>query len=211
MRSPLIIGHRGFASRFPDNSLAGVDAAITAGADGVEVDVRPCADGSWVCHHDRSRGGRPVREWELEALSREGVPTLAEVTAAVPAGRLLFVEVKPLPESDLLAGLGALGTLLLRRAASTRVISSSEPVLAAVSEALIGVALSLVFDEIPARLPEGLELSPFHALVEALLTTGRPLHPWTVNRPERMRELARLGVASVTTNDPGLAMEVLRG
>jgi hypothetical protein len=32
-----------------------------------------------------------------------------------------------------------------------------------------------------------------------------------VNRPERMRELARLGVASVTTNDPGLAMEVLRG
>ena len=210
MRSPLIIGHRGFASRFPDNSLAGVEAAVTAGADGVEVDARLCADGRWVCHHDRSRGGRPVREWELEALSREGVPTLVEVSAVVPADRLLFVEVKPLPESDLLAGLGGLMTLLLPRAASTRIISSSEHVLAAVRDALPGVALSLVFDEIPARLPERLELSPFHGLVEALLATGRPLHPWTVNRPGRMRELARLGVASVTTNEPGLAVEVLR-
>jgi len=211
MRSPLIIGHRGFASRFPDNSLAGVAAAIEAGADGVEVDIRPCADGTWVCHHDRSRDGRPVREWGMEALSREGVPTLAKVAATLPPECLLFVEVKPLPERDLLAGLGALVALLRPRASSARVISSSEPVLAAVRGALPGVALSLVFDKIPERLPEGIELSPFHRLVEALLSTGRPLHPWTVNQPERMRELARLGVASVTTNDPSLAVEVLRG
>lgn len=207
----LIIGHRGFAARFPDNSLAGVKAAITAGADGAEVDVRPCTDGTWVCHHDHSRQGRPVREWDLEALRRDDVPTLAEVTAAVPANRLLFVEVKPLPERDLLAGLGALAALLRPRASSTRIISSSEPVLAAVREALPGVALSLVFDEIPERLPEGLELSPFHRLVEALLATGRPLHPWTVNQPARMRELSRLGAASITTDDPALAKEVLRG
>ncbi len=211
MRSPLIIGHRGFASRFPDNSLAGVEAAIAAGADGVEVDVRPCADGTWVCHHDRSRGGRPLREWHLEALRRHGVPTLSEVAGAVPGDRMLFVEVKPLPAADLLEGLGALVALLGARASSTRVISSSEPVLATVREALPKVALSLVFDEVPVRLPDGLELSPLHKLVEALLSTGRPLHPWTVNRPERMRELARAGVASITTNDPGLALEVLRG
>ena len=211
MRSPLIIGHRGFASRFPDNSLAGIAAAIAARADGVEVDVRPCADGTWVCHHDRSRGGRPVREWGLEALRREGVPTLAETLAAVPASRLLFVEVKPLPASDLQAGLGALAALLAPRSSTTRVISSSELVLAGVRQVLPGVALSLVFDEIPVPLPDGLELSPSHKLVEALLPTGLPLHPWTVNRPARMRELARLGVASITTNDPALAVEVLRG
>ncbi len=211
MQSPLIIGHRGFASRFPDNSLAGVVAAVEVRADGVEVDVRPCADGTWVCHHDRSRGGRPVGEWGLEALRREAVPTLAEVVAALPPECLLFVEVKPLPERDLLAGLGALVALLRPRASSARVISSSEPVLAAVGGVLPGVALSLVFDEIPERLPDGIELSPFHRLVEALLSSGRALHPWTVNQPERMRELARLGVASLTTNDPCLAVEVLRG
>jgi glycerophosphoryl diester phosphodiesterase len=211
MRSPLIIGHRGFASRFPDNSLAGIAAAISARADGVEVDVRPCADGAWVCHHDRTREGRPVREWDLGTLRRQGVPTLAETVAALPAEFTLFVEVKPLPASDLRARLGPLAALLKPRIATTRVISSSEPVLAEVRQELPGVALSLVFDEIPVPLPDGLELSPSHRLVEALLAAGVPLHPWTVNRPARMRELAHLGVASITTNDPALAVEVLRG
>jgi glycerophosphoryl diester phosphodiesterase len=207
----LIIGHRGFASRFPDNSMAGISAAILARADGVEVDVRPCADGTWVCHHDRTREGRPVREWDLGTLRRQGVPTLAEAVAALPAGFTLFVEVKPLAASDLQAGLGALAALVGPRTADTRVISSSETVLAAVRRVLPGVALSLVFDEIPIPLPDGLELSPSHRLVEALLPAGVPLHPWTVNRPARMRELARLGVASITTNDPALAVEVLHG
>jgi glycerophosphoryl diester phosphodiesterase len=207
----LIIGHRGFASRFPDNSMAGISAAISARADGVEVDVRPCADGTWVCHHDRTREGRPVREWDLGTLRRQGVPTLAEAVAALPAGFTLFVEVKPLAASDLQAGLGALAALVGPRTADTRVISSSETVLAAVRRVLPGVALSLVFDEIPIPLPDGLELSPSHRLVEALLPAGVPLHPWTVNRPARMRELARLGVASITTNDPALAIEVLHG
>jgi glycerophosphoryl diester phosphodiesterase len=207
----LIIGHRGFASRFPDNSMAGISAAISARADGVEVDVRPCADGTWVCHHDRTREGRPVREWDLGTLRRQGVPTLAEAVAALPAGFTLFVEVKPLAASDLQAGLGALAALVGPRTADTRVISSSETVLAAVRRVLPGVALSLVFDEIPIPLPDGLELSPSHRLVEALLPAGVPLHPWTVNRPARMRELARLGVASITTNDPALAVEVLHG
>jgi glycerophosphoryl diester phosphodiesterase len=211
MWSPLIIGHRGFAAHFPDNSLAGVTAAIAIGADGVEVDVRLCADGSWVCHHDRSRAGRPVREWDVRSLGRDGVPTIAEVAAVVPTDRQLFVEIKPLPERDLAEGLEALATLLRPRVASTRIISSSRPVLAATAKMLGGIARSLVFDKIPSNLPEGVELSPHHTLVEALLSSDRRLHPWTVNRPKRMRELASLGVASITTNDPVLALEVLRG
>ena len=211
MRSPLIIGHRGFAARFADNSLAGVRAALEVGADGVEVDVRRCADGAWVCHHDRSRRGRPVREWGLAALRREGVPTLTEVVEAVPAGRLLYVEIKPLPERELGEGLPALAALLGPRGPVTRVISSSVQVLTAVGRALPGLARSLVFDEIPDLLPERVELSPFHRLVEKLLAAGRPLHPWTVNGPERMRALARCKVASITTNRPDVALEVLRG
>jgi glycerophosphoryl diester phosphodiesterase len=211
MRSPLIIGHRGFAACFPDNSIAGVTAAIAIGADGVEVDVRVCADGSWVCHHGRSLAGRPVRGWDVRTLRRDGVPTLAEVAAVVPTDRQLFVEIKPLRERDLAESLEALATLLRPRVASSRIISSSRAVLGATAKVLRGIACSLVFDKIPRSLPEGLELSPHHTLVEALLSSDRRLHPWTVNRPKRMRELARLGVASITTNDPGLALEVLRG
>jgi glycerophosphoryl diester phosphodiesterase len=91
------------------------------------------------------------------------------------------------------------------------VISSSPAVLRVVGQALPGAALSLVCDALPERPPAGLTLSPFHRLVEALLPLGVALHPWTVNRPGRMRELARLGVASITTDDPRLASEVLDG
>ncbi len=208
---PLVIGHRGFAAAFPDNSLEGVRAALAAGADGLEVDVRRCGDGSWVCHHDRTRGGRPVASWAPGALRRAGVPALADVVAAVPAGRWLYVEVKPLAAAALRDGMRELAALLAPRAARTRVISSSDRVLAAVGDALPRVARSLVFDAIPAPLPPGVELSPEHRLAEALAGCGRPLHPWTVDAPARMLALATLGVASITTNDPALALEVLRG
>jgi glycerophosphoryl diester phosphodiesterase len=208
---PLVIGHRGFAARFPDNSLAGVRAAFAAGADGAEVDVRPCADGTWVCHHDLAHGGREVGLWSQAALRRDGVPALAEVVDAVPDGGWLFVEVKPLAAAKLAAHLGGLAELLAPRAARTRVISSSLPALAAVEDALPLIARSWVFADLPDWLPNGLELSPRHTLVEALLGSGRELHPWTVNRPGRMRELAGLGVASITTNEPALAVGVVRG
>lgn len=211
MSRPLVIGHRGFAGAHPDNTLAGVRAALEAGADGVEVDVRPCAEGVWVCHHDRERHGRWVREWRLAELRREGVPTLAEVLAILPAGRWIFVEVKPLALAELESGLPALTEELWPHTSHARVISSSLPVLAAVEETLPQVARSWIVSEMPDWLPEDVELSPRHTLAERLAGFGRPLHPWTVNRPVRMRALARLGVASITTNHPDVACKVLGG
>lgn len=207
---PLIIGHRGFPARHPDNSLAGVRAALAAGADGVEVDVRPCADGAWVCHHDRTRDDRPVRNWSRAALRRAGVPALEEVLAEVPAGRWLFVEVKPLGRASFERRGEALVAQLRQAAARLRLLSSSLELLEALG-AELDAPRSWVIDELPERLPPGIELSPHHLLVEPLAARGRPLHPWTVNRPERMRELAALGVASITSNRPDLACRVLRG
>jgi glycerophosphoryl diester phosphodiesterase len=211
MRGTKIIGHRGFAARFPDNALAGVRAAFEVGADGVEIDVRPAATGTWVCHHDRTRRGRAISTWRLSELRREGVPTLEEVVAVAPSNRWLFVEVKPLAARELERSLVGLVTPLRERARHVRVISSSLPVLAAVQTMLAYARFAWVFGSLPEWLPEGVELSPRHDLVERLLDQGRPLHPWTVNRPERMRALAALGVASITTNYPDLAVEVLRG
>ena len=48
-----VLGHRGWPHpTHPENSLAAVDAALSTGADGVEVDVRMTADGVAVCCHD---------------------------------------------------------------------------------------------------------------------------------------------------------------
>ncbi|MEW6338184.1 MAG: glycerophosphodiester phosphodiesterase [Acidobacteriota bacterium] len=208
---PLIIGHRGFAACFPDNSLAGVRAALAAGADGVEVDVRPCAEGAWVCHHDRTRRRRPIEAWPLDRLRRAGVPLLDEVVAAVPEGRWVYVEVKPLAADRLAAHVHELAGVLAGCRARVRVISSSLTVLAEVEDALGAIPTSLVFGELPEWLPGDLDFSPKHTLVEDLIPLRRPLHPWTVNRRSRMIELVDLGVASITTNRPDLAVEALRG
>lgn len=211
-RSPLVIGHRGFPGRFPDNTVAGCCAALDLGADGVEIDIRLCAEGEWVCHHDRSRLGEPVRCWGREHLQREGVPSLAELVAAVPAARWLFVEIKPLPGSDLAFGIGELTRLLMPRRSTTMVLSTSLRVLEAAGRSLPELARSwVVARHAPDRLPAGVVLSPHHAMLERLTGYGVPVHPWTVNDAGRLREVAKQGVASVTTNRPDLALEVLRG
>src|SRR6266542_953186 len=76
-RSPLprILGHRGARLLAPENTLPGFRAAISEGADGVELDVRRTADQVLVCLHDaglgRTTNGRgPVREHTLAEVRR---------------------------------------------------------------------------------------------------------------------------------------------
>lgn len=118
-RSPLprILGHRGARLLAPENTLPGFRAAISEGADGVELDVRRTADQVLVCLHDaglgRTTNGRgPVRDHtlaEVRRLDASGsprrnghrggqesirVPTLTEALDSLPSNALVDVEVK---------------------------------------------------------------------------------------------------------------------
>ncbi len=210
MKGPLIIGHRGFAGRFAHNSLAGIQEAVALGVDGVELDLRPTREGVWVCHHDRRRDGRPLCQWSYRELARHKVPALAAALEAVPADGWLFLEVKPLAGDHLLALLDPLARLVEGRS-RVQFLSSSLRVLALLRQAFPRARFSWVVSRPPAEVPPGVELSRHHPLVEALSCLSLPLHPWTINRPARLRQLAQLGVASVTTDFPDLAFQVLRG
>ncbi len=76
-RRPLIIGHRGAPSECPENTMVSFRAAVDAGVDGLETDLRTTKDGYVVLIHDESvnrttNGGlRNVRDMtfaELETL-----------------------------------------------------------------------------------------------------------------------------------------------
>lgn len=76
---PLIIAHRGGFPQEPDNSAAAFQHAVTAGADGLECDVRRTADGILVLLHDQAIriNGRLVRVRESSFASlRDGMPWL---------------------------------------------------------------------------------------------------------------------------------------
>ncbi|AGA32997.1 Glycerophosphoryl diester phosphodiesterase [Thioalkalivibrio nitratireducens DSM 14787] len=49
---PELIAHRGYAARYPENTLPALEAAAAAGARFVEVDVQLAADGVPVLFHD---------------------------------------------------------------------------------------------------------------------------------------------------------------
>ena len=48
----LVIGHRGAAGLYPENTLTGFERALDIGVDGIELDVLTTADGVLCIHHD---------------------------------------------------------------------------------------------------------------------------------------------------------------
>jgi glycerophosphoryl diester phosphodiesterase len=96
----LRLAHRGDWRRAPENTLPALLAALKAPAcDGLEFDVRLAADGVPVLLHDETLArvqGRPEAVGDLRARLLEdlGVPTLADVLAAIPHRAFLDVELK---------------------------------------------------------------------------------------------------------------------
>ena len=109
---PLVIAHRGDVSTAPENTLPAFTNAVTAGADGLELDVRLTSDRKLVVFHDHrldraSNGtGRvdaatfsqvralDVGSWFGAEFKGQVAPTLDEVFESLPPGFLINVEMK---------------------------------------------------------------------------------------------------------------------
>jgi glycerophosphoryl diester phosphodiesterase len=49
---PLLVAHRGYLDRYPENTWLGLEAALAEGACWLEFDVQMCADGRFILSHD---------------------------------------------------------------------------------------------------------------------------------------------------------------
>lgn len=101
VRAPkLIVAHRGYHVKSHENTLEAMRDAIDLGADMVEFDVRRCADGELIVHHDESIQGKLLGAMAydevLHAPFEHGyrVPRLAELLQ-LTSGRIgLDIELK---------------------------------------------------------------------------------------------------------------------
>ena len=113
---PELVAHRGYALHYPENTLIGIEAAITAGARYLEVDVQLSADQVPVLFHDRNmdrlcRAHGKVHEFTREELrafnvtefdrfgykfAQNPITLLAELGAllAKHTGVTAFIEIK---------------------------------------------------------------------------------------------------------------------
>jgi glycerophosphoryl diester phosphodiesterase len=109
---PLLIGHRGYPAKFPENTLAAFEGAIQAGCDMIELDVTLTRDRKVVVIHDdtldrTTTGKGPVKDHSFEVIKKldagswfdarfaaERVPELSEVMKLTAGRCMLNIEIK---------------------------------------------------------------------------------------------------------------------
>ena len=213
--TPRAIGHRGYPSVAPENTLAAIEAALRCGVGGIETDVQLTADGVPVIIHDTELGRTTdgagavaattaqdllrldAGSWFSPAYAHQRVPLLDEVLAAIAAA----------PDVEVMLELkGTWG------AAGVRTVAQAVAEYGLAERALLksfSVATVQALGEGAAALRRGLLLDEWSgdvlALcrdlgVEACNPNGRIL----LERPEIIGQLHEAGLATTvwTLNEP---------
>jgi glycerophosphoryl diester phosphodiesterase len=214
MTGPLLLGHRGARAfrQIPENTLASFELCLRHGCDGFEFDVRLSADGQAVICHDASIGGMKIEKTDSRSLP---LPTLEDVLRQFAQRAFLDIELK-------VAGLGLKTLAELRKHPPQKgfVVSSFLPdVLVAIHSLDPGIPLGLLC-ETRGQLRGWREMAAEWVipqfkladgkLVELVHAAGKRIMVWTVNRAERMGELAAWGVDAFISDETELMVRSLR-
>jgi glycerophosphoryl diester phosphodiesterase len=95
---PAIVAHRGASAQHRENTLSAFEAAVGAGVDFVELDVRRCRDGGLAVAHDptiEANGGVAISDLTLAELKRlqPDTPSLDEVLEVLRGRVALEVDI----------------------------------------------------------------------------------------------------------------------
>jgi len=229
----LIIGHRGAAGTHPENTLGSIDAAIAAGADWVEIDVRSVDGGLIVLHDERlertTNGNGSVYAMtladlrQLDAGNGECIPLLPEVLARIDARCGLNIEIK---QADIAPALAAVLQPVLRARPAWRgrlMVSSfiRESLLEFARLKPDGVELAALSDHNSTEAQAlaltigatALNVSLAEVSAHVVATahrSGLRLLVYTVNETSDIERCQRLGVDGIFTDYPARAIAFLR-
>jgi glycerophosphoryl diester phosphodiesterase len=222
----LVLGHRGAPAEALENTLRAFELAIRAGADGVELDVRPARDGTPVVIHDdaleRTFGiaGR-VSEMSWPALQRvtgARLPSFEQVAAwAAASGAWLNVELKAGGAEDEVIRILRRDDLMRR----TFLSAFDAEVVARVGEVAPDALRFFLTESWDDAALDRLNRSGAAGVclrvdaatplaLEVLGHEGLPVVVWTVDDPVRIRHLLAAGVAGIITNHPDAAVAARR-
>jgi glycerophosphoryl diester phosphodiesterase len=255
-RTVLVHGHRGARALRPENTLPAFEYAIAQGVDALELDMAVTKDNVLVISHDPllhppvCSGPVPeaviheltlaqVREWDCGKVQNPAfprqqtvpgtrMPTLDEVFALAPKGKLLFnietkifadhPELTPSPEEFVRLVL----EVVRKHRLESRVILQSFDfrTLHAMKRAAPEIALSALYSGDPKDFTAiaketGAEIvSPeFHLVtpeqVREAHAAGLQVVPWTADTPEDWDRLVAAGVDAIITDDPAALLERL--
>ncbi len=221
----------------PENTLAGIRAALALAVDGIEFDVRCSADGVPVLIHDETLdrttdGSGPVSELayaQLRALDAgdryaafagERIPSLREAIDLAAGRCLLVIEIKQRgiagPVVNELRRADALASAMVWSfdAEMAAAVRRLEPRLPAALLALppAGDAAALLEAALTRHLA-GVSLrydGVDAALVRAARLRGLCVYAWTANDVQEQRRLTTCGVDAIVSDVPALLRQTLQ-
>lgn len=225
-KKPVIIAHRGYSAKYPDNTALAFEMAGHFGAGGAETDVRVTSDGVFVCSHNDDVAFAdgtilPVEGHTLSALRQKPLQndesddivylaTFREYLSIMKKyGMLCFIELKgPFTAEEIKGVFDLAGEVYdLKRC----ILQSFDfENLLRVRESFPDLPLMLTYGD---NEPEGYRRCFDHgfsidvsktALTEDMLSDfherGLEVGVWTVNDPEEMKALAEMGVDYIETD-----------
>jgi glycerophosphoryl diester phosphodiesterase len=245
----VIVGHRGASYDAPENTLASYRLCWEQNADGGEGDFYLTRDGKIVCIHDPTtkRTGNvdldvaksnfadlrkvDVGSFKSAAFAGEKIPTINEVLAAVPTGKMYYIEIKCGPE--ILPGIEEAIKRSKLKPEQLRIISFNAQVIAESKKRMPQIkahwisgfkedkktgAITPTREKVLQTLDE-IKADGFNAqanmkmltpdFIKQLQAKGLEVAVWTVDDPAVARQLKAMGVWGLTTNRPAFLREQL--
>lgn len=227
----IALGHRGYSGGGAENTIQGLEAAVEAGADMVEMDVMQTADKRFVVMHDANLArltgmDANVKDLTFDELTQltvrdqfgheDKIPGLEEyVLRAAELEMPLLIEIK----------LGGLDTpdhvdLLVKELESLDVMhknifhsldsKSVERLKQLHPDATVGYILAFAGIDVPETVADFVVIEEWSAtphLQDAAKREGLGFFSWTVNDENGIRDLIRRDADGIITDHPDLAVQ----
>ncbi len=208
------VAHRGFARRFPENTLAAVGGAIELGADWIELDIRRRGDGALVLHHDfaDTRGAALVSQ-ALDLVEDGGIGVMLDIKQGGMARDLVDVLEQHAPTTPVICSGGGGGEPLRIKALRPEIrVGKTWPARHAHGwpgvAPLVNLRRRLALPRQVADLVAGYDVFvAYHRILSREAVTlchahDTQVYAWTVDDPDRIAVLADWGVDGVISDDP---------
>jgi glycerophosphoryl diester phosphodiesterase len=208
----LILGHRGSPYKERENTVASFEAALQAGADGFETDLRLLSDRTAILYHDDDVGDVACETLSARDLAERGLVVDQLDTVAAFAGRgTIVLEVKRSKwEEILVQHVERWPGIVVASFDHTAILELHRREVAFP----LGITIAGAIVDVAAyakRLGATWLFPNFHyverELVEAAHAEGLVVMPWTANRRSDWERLREIGADGVITDFPDRAVQ----
>lgn len=225
MNKPLVIGHRGAMGHETENTLASIQKAMDLGVDMIEIDVFKIKSGETVVFHDEeverlTDSVGKIEDYNFEDLQKltligdHKIPTLQEVLNLIDKKVQLNIELKGANTADRVNFIMnyyikekgwsmdkfIISSFRWDELKTMRTLNADVPIAILVygdplnaleiGDELHAVAINPYFEDLTLE------------NVNEIKKAGFKIYPWTVNEPEEIEAVERLGVDGIITNYP---------